>query len=436
MLRLDLNLRQKFNISTKMIQSLEILTMPLVALDEYLNRESQENVLMEFKSKLDDPSYISSIKDKSSYSKSSQDYSSSQSDDGNVYEQVNSNIETLSDYLETQALETKLDENQAKIMNYLIQNIDSNGYLSISLAEAAKNLNVKLSLVNEVHEILTSFNPKGVGAIDLRQCLLLQVEENIILEKLISNYLEDVAANRTDIILEELDIEYDDYLDLLEELRKLNPKPGASFDAQQLYEFVVPDVFVDIKDGQIVVNMELVNKVNLNQYYLSMLEKDLDEETKNYLKEKLTRCLMIIKSVDKRNETIKKIAEYLVNYQKDYFLYGLPLHAINQQDIADELNISVSTVSRAVKDKFIQSPVGNFPMKKLFSSSIEGNIASRDYIKKVIKSMIDTENKSKPLSDESIRKNLQLMGISIKRRTVQKYREELNILSSVKRKRR
>lgn len=427
LLKLKILLKQKLNISHKLIQSLEILSMPISELDDFLKEESQENVMLEFSSKFDNPKYVLSLQEK---------YSSINNNvDDLSFDNFLSEPETLKDYLILQLLETNLSEEIVQSIKFLVLNLDDNGYLKVDLPTASNSLKVKLSVVEEAHKILMSFDPKGIGARNLKECLLAQIPDTEdLLYNMIDNHLEDIANNRADMIMDSLKINREEYLNLLGAVKSLNPKPGASFYSEKTIEYVIPDVFVSVDNGLLQISVDTVNEVHLNQHYLSLLERNIDKETEKYLKEKLSRSLMIIKSVDRRNETIKAISEYLINYQKDFFVSSLPLKTITQKDIADEFSISISTVSRAVKNKYVQTPKGSFPLKKLFTNSIAGNLASKDYIKKLILTFIETEDKSKPYSDEVLKNKLTDMGINIKRRTVQKYREELNIKSSVKRK--
>lgn len=425
MLNLDLLLKQKIHISNELIQSLKILTMSKLDLENFLEKESEENVMIELEDAFKNEIFISDLKnyEKKSICNSSYDFNN-----------VNSKQTSIEDYLIFQLIEKSLSYDEENIIKYLIYSLDSRGYLDIDLEKVADKLYMPLSLVQYCQKILTTFDPKGIGALNLRECLLAQIQTtNKNLTNLIEKHLETLYKNDYDMIMEDLKLKPDELLELIRELEELNPNPKSSFDDKKYEKLIIPEIFIELNNDKIDLRVEKYNPIKLNQHYLELLETNIDDKTKAYLRNKLARTLLIKDSIDKINQTIENISTYLVNFQKDYFLKNLPLKPINQEDLAKTLNISTSTVSRAVREKYIQSPIGILSIQDLFSTSTVSNTVSKDYIQTIIRLLIKEENKSKPLSDEDIKKKLNNMEISITRRTVQKYRDLLNIPSSYKR---
>lgn len=317
----------------------------------------------------------------------------------------------------------------------MIYSLDSKDYLDIKLDDLAHKLKLPLDLVQSSQKILTSFEPKGIGALNLKDCLLAQIQtRDEKLKILIENHLEDLYQNSYDTIMNDMDLDQEELLDLIGKLKDLNPHPKSFFDQEAYENLAIPEIFLDFEKNDIKVRVQKDNPISINQYYLELLESKIDKATKAYLRNKLARTLLIKDSIDKRNQTIEELAKFLVDYQKDYFLKDLPLKPLSQEDLARNFNLSSSTVSRAIRDKYLESPKGVMALKELFSNSTGPNTVSKDYIQKMIRLFIKEEDKEKPLSDEAIRKKLLAMDISLDRRTVKKYRDLLNIPSSYKRK--
>lgn len=426
MLNLDLSLKQNIKISNKLIESLNLLSMPINELDKFLKNESEENVMLDFQSSLDDKNFVKLLKNEKSPNSRQESLD---------FDRLNPKLENFTDFLLYQLIEENIDSREEKILRYLIYSLDEKGYLDSSLEDISKILKYPLDLVKSCHKILLTFEPKGVGARNLKECLLAQIQttdENLIY--LVKNHLEDLSDNKYSSIMEQMNLDKEDFLELIKKLQKLSPIPGNYKDESKLKKFVTPEIFLDYDNGKLNIHVEKNNPINLNQHYLSLLEGNLDKKTKAYLKDKLNRTLLIKKAIDKRNKTVEEISKYLINYQEDFFLNNMPLKAIREEDIANFFDISISTVSRAIKDKYVQYPNGTILLQELFSSSINGNMASKDYILKFLSLLIEGEDRKNPLSDEKIRLLLKKMDIKIERRTIQKYRKELEIPSSYKRK--
>ncbi|SHH41320.1 RNA polymerase, sigma 54 subunit, RpoN/SigL [Anaerosphaera aminiphila DSM 21120] len=432
-LNLKLNQSQQLNLTTELIQAIGIMELNLVELEDFLMRESEENIYVDYKPKSEDDRVVKFLKENR---KDREDFYEAPVDEENSYEKYVSSEVLLVDILMEQLNTLKLTESERIIGTFLVENIDDDGYLKLNLNEAADMLNVDVHDVFYILKKIWTFEPRGIGARNLKECLILQTEENgKVLRAIIENHLEDISKNRINKIAKSLNISIEDTLYYIEEVKKLNPKPGSGYvTSSEPTPYIRPEIFVNIVDGELVVEIEesSSSNVTINKYYLNMLETDIDEDTRNYLNTKLSRTMFLLKSIEQRRENISKVSNELVNRQKDFFLKDSSLKPMTLKDIADTLGISESTVSRVTKNKYLQCKKGVFPLKYFFSTSIgtkDGKV-SRDYIEKIIIDIIDEEDKSKPLSDQSITDIVNKKGININRRTVAKYRSELNIASA------
>lgn len=428
MINLELLLKQNLNINQELIQSLKILNMSKFELEEFLEKENKENVMLNLEYDYKNKDYKKIYKDK----KNTNLNISNNFD----FDRINEKKPSLEEYLNLQIIERNLSNKEEDIIRYLIYSLDDRGYLEIKLEEVAKILNYPLVLVENTQKLLTTFIPKGIGSINLKECLLAQIQTtNQNLKLLITNHLENLSLNKYEIIKKDLHISQKELTKLIEKLKTLNPNPLSFFDNERYEKLIIPEIFVSESMGELKIEIEKNNPININQYYLNLMDKNIDKKTKSYLKEKLSYLLLIKSSIDKRNQTLEEIANYLISYQEQFFLKNLPLNPINQDKLAKFLNISSSTVSRAIREKYIESFNGIFALKDLFSSPTKENTVSKDYILKMIQLIIKEEDKNNVLSDDQIMKKLTDMNIKIKRRTVQKYRNLLNIPSSYQRKR-
>ncbi|HON43757.1 MAG TPA: RNA polymerase factor sigma-54 [Planctomycetota bacterium] len=378
----------------------------------------------------------------------------------------------LQDYLFEQFLLFDISDEIRDIGEQIIYNIDANGYFRDSLEEVIAGMDVvpDIKLAEEALQYVQKLEPLGVGARNIQECLILQLSpENPdypFLKQLIQNHLEDIYYNRFPKISKETSKTIEEIHEAIEYIRHLNPKPGAEFDSAPIH-CIVPDVIVENIDGEYVihtmdenipklrVNPRLQRLLQLNENKIKQEEKlkvsqedfiintDDKEEIKNsktqeYLKKKIEAAQWVIDAINQRQNTLKRVSEKIIEFQKDFLIQGVnALRPLRMQEVADPLDIHVSTVSRAIADKYIQTPRGIFPIKFFFTGKVEnenGEIESRNSVQQRIQEMIDKEDKKKPLSDENIVELLKEQGLDIARRTVTKYRKELNIPSSRQRK--
>jgi RNA polymerase sigma-54 factor len=353
----------------------------------------------------------------------------------------------LWDHLTWQLNMSDAPDDLKEIGTFLIGNIDEDGYLRVSQEELAEVIEGwSVEKIEEATAVLRSFDPPGVGARDLRECLLLQVDRLELDDPRVREIIEDhwkLFMNRQYVQLHKaLGIELKELEHLIEIIKHLDPKPGRKYSSERAV-YVEPDVHVyKIGDEYVIMlNEDGMPKLRINAKYRRMLHEmnsKEEGETVNYIKEKIRSAVWLIKSLDQRQRTIYKVAESIVKHQRAFLENGVDhLRPLVLRDVADDIQMHESTVSRVVSNKYIHTPRGVFLMKYFFHSGIDsdyGEDISSIAVKKKIRSYIEQEDPKKPLSDSKIMKILNDEGINIARRTVAKYRDELNIPSSTDRK--
>lgn len=363
-----------------------------------------------------------------------------------TYEQYISSEITLTEHLMFQLQFAPIKHSCRNIGRYIIESLDENGYMTLTPEEIAKELGVSLEYVNIVLEAIQGFDPIGVGARDLKECLLIQLRhKNInspLLEELINNHLEDIACNRLNNIAKALNVSVKEIQKAADIIKGLEPKPGRQFSSKDETRYIIPDVTVEKIDGEyiVTVNESSAPRLTISQYYQKMLiNSDKESNISKFLTSRLNSALWLIKSIEQRKQTIYNVVSAVVKYQIDFFEKGPKyLKTLTLKQIADEVGIHESTVSRSINGKYMQSPRGIFEIKYFFTSGVVGNGGegiSSESIKTFIKEIVENEDSKAPLSDQAIVGVLAERGIEISRRTVAKYRDEMNVPSSSKRKR-
>ena len=360
------------------------------------------------------------------------------------YENTVSKSGTLQEYLMAQLGEIDLSEIEKKLGAVIIGNIDEKGYLRQSIEEIAKEERVELHLVDDILDVIQRLEPPGIGARDLRECLQIQIRagrlKNGIVEKIVELHLPALEVRNFNLIAKSLSISIDKVIENVQIISELEPIPGRQFSGEST-QYIVPDVYVFKISGKWIVslNEEGLPKLRVNDIYQEMLTDKLKEgKDKDYLQEKFKSATWLIKSIQQRQRTIFRVTERLVERQKDFFENGLEhLKPLVLRDIADDIGMHESTISRVTNNKFVHTPQGIFELKYFFSSSVSrssGNSMASASVKKIISDLIKQENSKKPLADQKIVDILETKGIQVARRTVAKYREQLGILPSSKRK--
>jgi RNA polymerase sigma-54 factor len=351
---------------------------------------------------------------------------------------------TLKDHLSEQLVLAFADPPRRLIGRHLIDMTDEAGYLQGDLTGLAERLGAPLELVEETLSVMHGFEPCGVLARNLRECLTLQLKEldrcDPVMAKLIDN-LDLLAAHDLSALRRLCGVTDDDLTDMICEVRRLNPKPGLKYGSSPTHP-IVPDVFVrPLPDGSwhVELNSDTLPRVLVNQaYYARVTKTPMRKEDKSYLVDCLQTANWLVKSLDQRARTILKVAQEIVRQQDGFLTYGVRhLRPLNLKTVADAISMHESTVSRVTANKYMATNRGLFELKYFFTSSIpaagDGDAHSSEAVRHRIKEMIDAEDASDVLSDDKIVEKLRADGIDIARRTVAKYREALRIPSSVQR---
>lgn len=349
--------------------------------------------------------------------------------------------DTLHEHITEQLRLSTSVQKELRIGEHIIGCIDDNGYLQASVPDIAKALEVSLPDVEKVLTLIQSFDPVGIGARDLKECLLLQIKSKrmggTLPARIIENYIDKLEKRKFREIAKALSAPLEEVLAAVNIISALEPKPGRSFSAERI-PYIIPDISLRKMDGEyvIVINDEEIPRLKISARYKQLLrEKGVDESTKKYLKDMLTSAIWMIQNVEYRKKTLYKVTEAIVNSQKEFLDKGLSyLKPMSLQEIADKIGMHESTVSRVSANKYMDTPQGLFALRYFFTrgmkSDNEGRPVSVEVIKQMIRKFVERESPDTPITDDKIRKELLLQGMNISRRTVAKYREELKLLSS------
>lgn len=347
--------------------------------------------------------------------------------------------ETLQENLLGQLGLALLDEGQKRICEALVGNIDDNGYLRGTIEDIAQQIGVAADEVARMLSLIQTLSPVGVGARDLRECLLIQLrrlaKQHSLEYRIVENHLDDLGARKYRQIAKALGVSPIRVQIAAELIETLDPKPGRIFSTEQA-QYITPDVFVE-KDAagyNIILNDDRIPHLRISNLYRQMaLNPGADKETKTYIREKIKGGQWLLRNIQQRQQTIYNIASEIVKKQQEFFDEGIThLAPLTLQQVADSLGIHESTVSRAIANKYIQTPHGLFDMKYFFTAGIaseDGSIAIPN-VKSMIQQIIEREDPKAPFSDQQVIDKLKEKGITLARRTVTKYRKELGILSS------
>jgi RNA polymerase sigma-54 factor len=355
--------------------------------------------------------------------------------------------ESLTEHLLTQLNTSPATERQKEIGEVIIGDIDPNGYLGEPLEEIARQAGAEIGEAEAVLALIQSFHPPGVGARDLKECLLLQVRAHPhpdpLAAEIIRCCLEDLGAHRYPQIAHDLSTTPERVQRAAEFIATLDPKPGMIYDRDPT-TFITPDLFLEKDEEEdeyrIVFNRDYNPRLRISRRYRQLLaDPSTPEKTREYIREKLRGGLWLIRNIGLRRQTLRRIAEEIVKRQKDFFDRGLAhLHPLKMTEVAEAVGIHESTVSRAVANKYLQSPRGIFPLRFFFTGSTTtagGKEIAAPHLKKILEELIGEEDPQSPLSDQEIAEQLSERGIKLARRTVAKYRNALNIPPAHRRKR-
>ena len=357
-----------------------------------------------------------------------------------------SNETSLTDYLLWQLSLSAQSDLEKQIGTYLIGNIDENGYLNCHAKEVSEIFAVPCADVEDVLEVIQGFDPAGIGARDLRECLLIQLRQldmgDSLAACIVRRHLDQIDERHFKKIAKSLRAPLEDVLAAVRVIRELDPKPGDRY-ASGRVEYIVPDVYVAKvgDDYQVLLNDDGVPKLNINAQYQRLLRRDngLQEDAKDYLEEKFRSAVWLVKGIEQRRQTLMKVSKSLCMFQRDFLDKGLTyLNPLVLKDVADDIGMHESTVSRVTTNKYIHTPQGVFELKFFFHSGLKsfaGDAMSSVSVKDTIRKMVGAEDVRKPLTDQQLVAMLGNENINIARRTVAKYRQELHIPPASRRRR-
>jgi RNA polymerase sigma-54 factor len=486
-----MQMAQKQVLAPRMIQSMEILQLPIIALQERIEQEMEDNPVLDqieptgeeeaFEAEVENPDAPADTERELVVADSTNneddferllnmaenlpdDYEErSRPSRGQIeaegdrrHDQMANMIarpESLQDYLDHQLSWFDLDEETRKMADRIIYNLDSNGYLKSPLedlsppppadvnGEAQSWREKQLELAEQALAVVQRLDPPGVGARNLKECLLLQLTPGLLfyeeLRVLIENHLEDLENNRLPLISKKTGFSIETIQEAWEDLKTLKPKPGADFNESSA-PAVTPDVFVEKDEqGKYEVHLEdgELPSLYISPYYRKLLQDPATTgETRDYIKRKVNAAQWLIEAIEQRRSTLTRVSQAIVDHQNKFLDDG-PEHIepLKMQQIADKVGVLVTTVSRAVDDKWIQTPRGIFPLKRFFvggTTGADGEEVAWDRVRLKLQEIIDHEDKTKPLSDDALVEELGKAGVTVARRTVTKYRKAMNIPSS------
>jgi len=359
-------------------------------------------------------------------------------------EQIGEETSSLETDLLSQLNVNELSKEQESVLLQLIHNLDGNGYLRVTIEEVASASGIALLKVEECLQQLQKLEPYGIAARDLQECLLIQARldgSNDLAVRVLEDYFLPFVEKKWKEVAKQLCVSMPEIQAVFDYVQELNPRPGAQYNVDRP-AYIVPDVVVENRGGQLVVGDYDGNSPRLeaDKTYLKKLKDSKDQNLNRYWQEKWQEYQWLSKGIQHRKETILNVMGKIAEKQTQCFLSGMNyLKPMTMKEIADELAIHESTVSRAVKEKYVQTPFGTFEMREFFSSSLQSTMdeaISGVNAKNALKTMISKENKQKPLSDQELAERLRAeQGIVLSRRTVAKYRDQLGLPSSSKRKR-
>jgi len=470
-----LHLQQKPTLvmTQRLQQALKLLQVPTLELQQILQTELQQNPLLEEVIEYDeieepaadtepaeapevDPERETTVQDEGEKSLAEWEEYWREGYDGHYnrgevqtaddfYEKVPTTVPTLADYLTAQLRLATSDAETLRIGEYLIGTIDERGYLTMVDAEVADALSAPVEKVQETVAILQTFDPPGVAAHDLRECLLLQLrlrqQGDSLAYQIVDREFEHLKERRYHEIARSLKISVEQVQEAADSIGTLSPRPGNEIAAEEA-KYVIPDLIVDRVDDDYVVylNDRNVPRLRVSNAYRELLsQRKRGDETQEYILGKLNSAKWLIQTIEQRRRTMVKVMNCIVEQQRAFFDKGISqLRPLTLQQVASQIGMHESTVSRVTNNKYVQTPRGVFELKFFFSSGLEtasGEDMSAKTARDIIQHLIGNEDKKEPLSDQRIAEVLHSRGLRIARRTVAKYREQMNILPARYRKR-
>ena len=430
-------------LSTQQIQYLKLLAMNTLELDKYLNELNLENPVIEIEPQQTDLEQILSPYELAQWISSANKQASAFPDSNYATissesaEPADSGQNNLQEFLASQ-FDLSLSDADISLLNGLICSLDEHGFLTCPTAQLALQLGAKENEIIEAVSYLQTLDPPGIAAFNVAHSLLLQLERCGVsdpdAQKIIACHLSDLACGHFQKIASVLGISQSRVLELYSIIKGLNPHPAASFGGTHPV-YIIPDIYIIEDNGELICtfNRYYCKGISVNKNYLQLADSDPD--AKQYINRKLSQAMWIARAVESRRQTIERIVYFIINRQNSFFAHcNGALAPMKMKDIAEDMGIHESTVSRAINDKFLQCKRGIFPLKFFFSGAVcstsENEAVSSHSIKELIQALIANEDKNSPLSDSELASILSSKGIALARRTVAKYRNLLGIASS------
>jgi len=473
--RLELRLSQKLILTPQLQQSIKLLQLPLLELSQDINQELMSNPLLEetvdreSEEKTDTPEMrmeeepYQEVYDDSEtplekiFGFTTDSYFEERESDGRDLGYFQENTEDVQTFFERnrkridlyehllwQLRLSHISEEIGKPAEMIINNLNEDGYLQASLQEIAEAAEVDIKITEEALAFVQKLDPPGVGARDLQECLLLQLEplnlKGTLVENILLEGFQELEGKKYKQLALKFKMSLDDIFAAVRVIEGLEPRPGRNYSSDEPAH-IIPDVYVEEVDGNFVItlNDEGIPKLRLSNYYKKLLanKKSLGQEEKQFLEEKLRAAIWLLKSLDQRNRTIYRVTESILKFQEDFFRKGYKyLKPLNLKDVAEDMGMHESTISRVTSNKYVQCPQGLLSFRFFFSNAVssdDGEISSST-VKDMIRKIISEEDSQKPLNDKKIVEILKEKGINVARRTAAKYREEMKIGSHIKRK--
>ncbi len=453
-MELNMSQKQTQTLSPQMMQSMEVLQMGSQELLEYIEEAVQENPVLEQPDSYDQQDEFSVLKRKLEWLESTdpqnryyhQQDTEEDEDPLRNYGAVEDNDENLYYYVLSQLKVLELDEDVMACAVFLVESLNQNGWLDEDLPALAAELDRPEAVMEQALAQIQALEPAGVGARNLSECLCLQLERrtpvNRLAVSIARDYLDALSKSRYGLIARELKTTPEEVREACDLIRSLNPRPGTGFAARENLTYINPDIIVvSFPDHfELLTNDYFFPTLNISGYYTRLLKESDEDEVKDYLTGKVRQAKWMVRAIEQRRSTLMSCAECILELQESFFRKG-PGHLVpmSLSDVAGRIGVHESTVSRAVKDKYIQCSMGVYPLSYFFSRSLGAtapgsDTASPDAAKALLKKLIAEEDKRKPLSDQKLCELMAAQGCALSRRTVAKYRDELHIPSTAGRK--
>ena len=458
-MELSMSMKQTQTLSPQMMQSMEILQMGSQELLEYIQDQVQENPVLEMEEKYGKGDDTAVLQRKLEWLESTdaqnryyhqQDTEDDEKDPISNYGTVDEREENLYLYVLSQLEVMDLEPELLPVGRFLVESLNQNGWLDESVEDLAEELGKPVEEVEKALAAVQSLEPAGVGARNLSECLVLQLqrrhEDSELAIRIARDYLDPLSKSRYGLIAKSLGVCQEEVRTACDLIRTLNPRPGGGFAARENLVYINPDLsVVNFPDHfELLTNDYFFPDLNISGYYCRMLKSTEDNEVKDYLMGKVRQAKWVVHSIEQRRSTLLRCAECILELQEEFFRRG-PGHLkpMCLADIAQKVGVHESTVSRTVRDKYLQCASGVYPLSYFFSRSLgapaarpgtEENASSPDFAKALLKKLIGGEDKHKPLSDQKLCERMAREGCELSRRTVAKYRDELGIPSTTGRK--